>query len=37
MGPEGGAFASLALCLLFATGIAAAATVPEIAARVDQR
>jgi len=34
--PEGGAFA-LALCLLFAAGIAAAATVPEIAARVDQR
>lgn len=34
--PEGRTFA-LALCLLFATGIAAAATVPEIAAKVDQR
>jgi len=28
---------TLGLCLLFVTGIAAAATVPEIAARVDQR
>ena len=34
--PEGSVFA-LAVCLLFLTGIAAAATVPEIAARVDQR
>ncbi|MGO9440642.1 MAG: outer membrane lipoprotein chaperone LolA [Terriglobales bacterium] len=34
--PEGGAFA-LAVCLLLATSIAAAATVPEIAAKVDQR
>ena len=36
--PGGSVFASMALCLLFAAGIAAAATtVPEIAAKVDQR
>jgi len=34
--PEGRTFA-LALCLLFATGITAAATAPEVAAKVDQR
>jgi len=34
--PEGGTF-TLAACLLLAAGIAAAATAPEIAAKVDQR
>jgi outer membrane lipoprotein carrier protein len=35
--PEGGAFARLAVCLLFLTCAAVGATVPEIAAKVDQR
>ncbi len=38
MSPRGGTVARLALCLMVVTGIAAAAaTVPEIAAKVDQR
>jgi outer membrane lipoprotein carrier protein len=37
MSPEAGTFARVALCLLVVTGIAAAATVPEIVAKVDQR
>ncbi|HVP51691.1 MAG TPA: outer membrane lipoprotein chaperone LolA [Terriglobales bacterium] len=35
--PEGGTFARVAVCLLFVAGLAAAATAPEIAAKVDQR
>jgi len=37
MSPQGGAFVRLVVCLLLITGIAVAATVAEIAAKVDQR
>ena len=37
MNPEGGTFTRLALALVLVGGIARAATVPEIAAKVDQR
>lgn len=37
MSPEGSTFARAAMCLLLVTGIAVAATVAEIAAKVDQR
>jgi len=35
--PQGGIVAQVAVCLLFVTGVAAAATAPEIAAKVDRR
>jgi outer membrane lipoprotein carrier protein len=37
MSPQGGTFARLAVCLMVITAMAAAANVPEIAAKVDQR
>ncbi len=37
MSPQGGTVARLTVCLMVITGMAAAANVPEIAAKVDQR